>query len=95
MIDIVKFDKWLELRRYITTKSHRTKIISTYKKLIENKKSIIDLEDELDKLIYKNKYAITQFDYELTIADISKYLMYEDYRRKEDEEVEKIINKKI
>lgn len=92
MIDLVKFDKWLELGRYITTKANRTKIINTYKKMNEEKKSILEFESELNKLVYKNKYAMTQFDYELTIADISRYILYADYRKKEDERIEKINN---
>lgn len=89
MIDLKAFEKWLLIRRYITTKENRKKIINTYKRLLEENKSIIDLEEALEKIEYKNKNAAMQFDYELTIADISKYLMYGDYRKKENERIEK------
>jgi hypothetical protein len=89
MIDLVKFDKWLQYRRYITRKEDRKKIISIYKRLLKENKNILDFENEVEKIIYKNTNAKMQFDYELTIADISKYLIYENYRRKENEKVEK------
>jgi hypothetical protein len=89
MIDLVKFDKWLQYRRYITRKEDRKKIISIYKRLLKEGKSILDFEAELEKIFYSNKNAKMQFDYELTISDISKYLIYENYRRKENEKVEK------
>lgn len=88
MIDLKLFEKWLMLRRYITTKENRKKIIDTYKRLFKEGKSIIDLEEAIEKLEYKNKKAAMSFDYELTVADISKYLLYEDYRRKENRKIE-------
>jgi hypothetical protein len=90
MIDLVKFDKWLTLRRYITRKEDRKKIINTYKRLFKEGKSILELEEEIEKITYQNKAASMQFDYELTIADIGNYILNTFYRRKEDEKVEKI-----
>lgn len=88
MIDLVKFDKWLQFRRYITRKEDRKKIISIYKRLFKEKKNILDFEAELEKIFYSNKNATMSFDYEITIADISKYILNTFYRRKEDEKVE-------
>ena len=57
MIDLKLFEKWLMLRRYITTKENRKKIIDTYKRLFKEGKSIIDIEEAIEKLEYKNKKA--------------------------------------
>lgn len=76
-IDIELFDKWLNERRYIKKKSDRKRIISTYKRLIKNGKSINDFEEELDRLGWCD----------ITINEISKYLLYYKYRNDENKKM--------
>lgn len=81
MIDLKVFDKFLE-SLYIKKKVDRNKIINLYKKLLKQKKSIIDFETGLEKLGWE----------EITIQNITNYVLIWNYRRKEDEKLWK--NKK-
>lgn len=81
MIDLKAFDKFLE-SLYIKKKVDRNKIINLYKRLLKQKKSIIDFETDLEKLGWE----------EITIQNITNYVLIWNYRRKEDEKLWK--NKK-
>lgn len=81
MIDLKAFDNFLE-SLYIKKKVDRNKIINLYKKLLKQKKSIIDFETGLEKLGWE----------EITIQNITNYVLIWNYRRKEDEKLWK--NKK-
>lgn len=75
MVDLDLFDKWLYERRYIRRKGERKKIISLYKRLLKQEKNINDLTKEYDKLGYPEE----------TINDITTYLTFWNYRKKENE----------
>lgn len=81
MVDLKAFDKFLE-SLYIKKKIDRNKIINLYKRLLKQKKSIIDFETGLEKLGWE----------EITIQNITNYVLIWNYRRKEDEKLWK--NKK-
>lgn len=81
MIDLKVFDKFLE-SLYIKKKIDRNKIINLYKRLLKQKKSIIDFETGLEKLGWE----------EITIQNITNYVLIWNYRRKEDKKLWK--NKK-
>lgn len=81
MIDLKAFDKFLE-SLYIKKKVDRNKIINLYKRLLKQKKSIIDFETGLEKLSWE----------EITIQNITNYVLIWNYRRREDERIWK--NKK-
>lgn len=81
MIDLKAFDNFLE-SLYIKKKVDRNKIINLYKRLLKQKKSIIDFETGLEKLSWE----------EITIQNITNYVLIWNYRRKEDEKLWK--NKK-
>lgn len=81
MIDLKVFDNFLE-SLYIKKKVDRNKIINLYKKLLKQKKSIIDFETGLEKLGWE----------EITIQNITNYVLIWNYRRREDERIWK--NKK-
>lgn len=81
MIDLKAFDKFLE-SLYIKKKVDRNKIINFYKRLLKQKKSIIDFETGLEKLSWE----------EITIQNITNYVLIWNYRRREDERIWK--NKK-
>lgn len=76
MIDLKAFDNFLE-SLYIKKKVDRNKIINLYKKLFKQKKSIIDFETGLEKLGWE----------EITIQNITNYVLIWNYRRKEDEKL--------
>ena len=81
MIDLKAFDNFLE-SLYIKKKVDRNKIINLYKRLLKQKKSIIDFETSLEKLGWE----------EITIQNITNYVLIWNYRRREDERIWK--NKK-
>lgn len=81
MMDLKSFDNFLE-SLYIKKKFDRNKIINLYKKLLKQKKSIIDFETGLEELGWE----------EITIQNISRYIMIWNYRKKENEKLWK--NKK-
>lgn len=81
MIDLKAFDNFLE-NLYVKKKVDRNKIINLYKRLLKQKKSIIDFETGLEKLGWE----------EITIQNITNYVLIWNYRRKEDEKLWK--NKK-
>lgn len=81
MIDLKAFDNFLE-SLYIKKKVDRNKIINLYKKLLKQKKSIIDFETGLEKLGWE----------EITIQNITNYVLIWNCRRREDERIWK--NKK-
>lgn len=81
MIDLKAFDNFLE-SLYIKKKVDRNKIINLYKRLLKQKKSIIDFETGLEKLRWE----------EITIQNITNYVLIWNYRRREDERIWK--NKK-
>lgn len=81
MIDLKAFDNFLE-SLYIKKKVDRNKIINLYKRLLKQKKSIIDFETGLEKLGWE----------EITIQNITNYVLIWNYRRREDERIWK--NKK-
>ena len=81
MIDLKAFDNFLE-SLYIKKKVDRNKIINLYKKLLKQKKSIIDFETGLEKLGWE----------EITIQNITNYVLIWNFRKKEDEKLWK--NKK-
>lgn len=81
MVDLKAFDNFLE-SLYIKKKVDRNKIINLYKKLLKQKKSIIDFETGLEKLGWE----------EITIQNITNYVLIWNYRRREDERIWK--NKK-
>lgn len=81
MIDLKAFDKFLE-SLYIKKKVDRNKIINFYKRLLKQKKSIIDFETGLEKLGWE----------EITIQNITNYVLIWNFRKKEDEKLWK--NKK-
>ena len=81
MVDLKAFDNFLE-SLYIKKKVDRNKIINLYKKLLKQKKSIIDFETGLEKLGWE----------EITIQNITNYVLIWNFRKKEDEKLWK--NKK-
>ena len=81
MIDLKVFDKFLE-SLYINKKIDRNKIINLYKRLLKQKKSIIDFETGLEKLGWE----------EITIQNITNYVLIWNFRKKENERLWK--NKK-
>lgn len=81
MVDLKVFDNFLE-SLYIKKKVDRNKIINLYKKLLKQKKSIIDFETGLEKLGWE----------EITIQNITNYVLIWNFRKKEDEKLWK--NKK-
>ena len=76
MIDLKAFDNFLE-SLYIKKKVDRNKIINLYKKLLKQKKSIIDFETGLEKLGWE----------EITIQNITNDVLIWNYRKKEDEKL--------
>lgn len=81
MIDLKAFDNFLE-NLYVKKKVDRNKIINLYKRLLKQKKSIIDFETGLEKLGWE----------EITIQNITNYVLIWNFRRREDERIWK--NKK-
>ena len=81
MIDLKAFDNFLG-NLYVKKKVDRNKIINLYKRLLKQKKSIIDFETSLEKLGWE----------EITIQNITNYVLIWNYRRREDERIWK--NKK-
>jgi hypothetical protein len=81
MIDLKAFDNFLE-SLYIKKKVDRNKIINLYKRLLKQKKSIINFETGLEELGWE----------EITIQNITNYVLIWNYRKKEDEKLWK--NKK-
>lgn len=81
MIDLKAFDNFLE-SLYIKKKVDRNKIINLYKRLLKQKKSIIDFETSLEELGWE----------EITIQNITSYVLIWNFRKKEDEKLWK--NKK-
>lgn len=81
MVDLKAFDNFLK-SLYIKKKVDRNKIINLYKKLLKQKKSIIDFETGLEKLGWE----------EITIQNITNYVLIWNFRKKEDEKLWK--NKK-
>lgn len=73
MIDLKAFDKFLE-SLYIKKKVDRNKIINLYKRLLKQKKSIIDFETGLEKLGWE----------EITIQNITNYVLIWNFRKKEN-----------
>jgi hypothetical protein len=76
MIDLKAFDNFLE-NLYVKKKVDRNKIINLYKRLLKQKKSIIDFETGLEKLGWE----------EITIQNITNYVLIWNYRKKEDEKL--------
>lgn len=76
MIDLKTFDNFLE-SLYIKKKVDRNKIINLYKRLLKQKKSIIDFETGLEKLGWE----------EITIQNITNYVLIWNFRKKEDEKL--------
>ena len=76
MIDLKAFDKFLE-SLYIKKKVDRNKIINLYKRLLKQKKSIIDFETGLEEIGWE----------EITIQNITNYVLIWNFRKKEDEKL--------
>lgn len=78
-IDLELFDKWLNEEIYIKLKRDRNKIINTYKKFVSQDKTINDYEAELENLGWS----------EITIDNISNYLMIWNKRIEENQKIMK------
>lgn len=78
IIDLCTFDLWLNNELYIKAKYKRNKIISLYKRFLNQNVSIKKLEYELDNLGYD----------EITYNNISRYILYPEYRYKENKKME-------
>ena len=79
MIDLEKFDDFLNYELYLTSKIPRKIIIINYKKFFKQNKSILDFEQHLYNLGF----------YEITIQNISKYITNWNYRNEMDKKVMK------
>lgn len=73
-IDFELFDKWMDQEQYIRPKKKRTEIINLYKKMVKANKSIMEFEQELDKIGWS----------EITIQAVSNYLMVWNYKEGEN-----------
>lgn len=81
-IDLIQFNDYLD-SLYIKRKMDRNKIINIYKKLFKQQKSITEFEERLEKLGWD----------EITIKNISRYILVWNYRKREDEKIWKNKNK--
>ncbi len=73
-IDFELFDKWMDQEQYIRPKKERTKIINLYKNMVKANKSIVEFEQELERLGWC----------EVTIQNISNYLMVWNFKEGEN-----------
>lgn len=74
-VDLVEFDNFLDKELYLRPKIKRQVVITNYKRYLKLGKSINDLEECLYDL---------NFD-EITIGNISKYIINWNYRNKMNE----------
>lgn len=84
MIDLVKFDNFLNYELWLKTAISRKIIIINYKKYYKERKSVIEFEECLSNLGY----------YDITIENISRYIMNWNYRQEMDKKVEKHYEKR-
>lgn len=78
IINLDLFDKWLNQEVYIRPKYRRTEIITLYKKMVREGKSIIDFENALDKIGWD----------EITYEKIGRYVSLTNYRFTENNKLE-------
>lgn len=71
-----EFDLFLD-SLYIKKKTDRNKIIALYKRLLRQKKNVLDFEKELEELGWD----------EITIDNISHYVTNWNYRNKENNRI--------
>ena len=69
-IDFVLFDKWMDQELYIRPKKKRTEIIKLYKDMVKANKSVVEFEEELEKLGWPD----------ITIQNITNYLMVWNFK---------------
>ena len=81
-IDLIQFNDYLD-SLYIKRKMDRKKIINIYRKLLKQQKSITEFEERLEELGWD----------EITIKNISRYILVWNYRKREDEKIWKNKNK--
>ena len=81
-IDLKQFNEYLD-SLYIKKKMDRNKIINIYRKLFKQQKSITEFEERLEELGWD----------EITIKNISRYILVWNYRKREDEKIWKNKNK--
>ncbi len=81
-IDLIQFNDYLD-SLYIKRKMDRNKIINIYRKLFKQQKSITEFEERLEELGWD----------EITIKNISRYILVWNYRKREDEKIWKNKNK--
>lgn len=79
MIDLKKFDDYLNYELWLTSKIMRKIIIMNYKKYFDKNKTILDFEQCLFDLGY----------YDITINNISRYITNWNHREEMDKKVEK------
>lgn len=79
MIDLEKFDDFLNYELWLKNAILRKIIIINYKKYYKNNKTILDYEECLSELGY----------YDITIENISRYITNWNYRVSMDKKVEK------
>lgn len=77
MIDLEKFDNFLNHELYLKQSISRKIIIMAYKKHYKEHKNITEFENSLLQLGY----------YEITIENISRYITNWNYRNKIDKKV--------
>lgn len=75
---LVKFDKYLDKELYLRPKIKRQVVINMYKRYLVQNKNIKELEECLYDLNYD----------EITIANISKYIINWNYRNEMDRRCE-------
>lgn len=78
IVDLELFDKWLDKYLYVRPKYRRKAIINCYKRLYKQDKSILDFENALERMGWCD----------ITINNISKYVMNAEYRNKENKKYE-------
>lgn len=81
-IDLKQFNEYLD-SLYIKRKMDRNKIINIYRKLFKQQKSITEFEERLEELGWD----------EITIKNISRFILVWNYRKREDEKIWKNKNK--
>lgn len=77
-INLDLFDKWLNQEFYVRPKYKRTEIITLYKKILRENKTVEQLEEQLDKIGWD----------EITYNNITNYIVNYNYRVKENKKLE-------
>lgn len=81
-IDLIQFNDYLD-SLYIKRKTDRNKIINIYRRLFKQQKSIAEFEEKLEELGWD----------EITIKNISRYILVWNYREEENKRIWKNKNK--